>query len=124
MDRRLRGLARYNGKPVDPRTPRLFQIAAENGKSGEYIELIQKIQAVAEEKSGKMLPINATGAIGACCSELGIAWTACRGIGVLARAVGLVGHIMEEMHSPIAKEIWTRAEDEARDHALGTRSES
>ena len=59
------GLGHPVHKPVDPRTPRLFQIAAENGKSGEYIELIQKIQAVAEEKSGKMLPINATGAIGA-----------------------------------------------------------
>ena len=99
-------------KPVDPRTPRLFQIAAENGKSGEYIELIQKIQAVAEEKSGKMLPINATGAIGAICCEFGFPWKIVRGFGVMARAIGLVGHILEESENPISYELWQRAEQE------------
>jgi len=111
-------------KPIDPRTPRLFAIARENGFDGPYIALMQRVADEAARVYGKVLPINATGAIGACCSELGIAWTACRGIGVLARAIGLVGHIMEEMHSPIAREIWTRAEDEAREYALGTRTES
>ena len=120
----LPGIGHPLHKPIDPRTPRLFAIAREQGFDGPYIALMERVAAEAARVYGKVLPINATGAIGACCSELGIAWTACRGIGVLARAVGLVGHIMEEMHSPIAKEIWTRAEDEARDHALGTRSES
>jgi citrate synthase len=106
-------------KPIDPRTPRLFAIAAENGFDGPYIALMKKVADEAARVYGKVLPINATGAIGACCSELGIAWNACRGIGVFARAIGLVGHIMEEMRAPIAREIWTRAEDEARDHALG-----
>ena len=106
-------------KPIDPRTPRLFQLAADNGFDGPYIGLMKKVADEAARVYGKVLPINATGAIGACCSELGIPWNACRGIGVFARAIGLVGHIMEEMHAPIAREIWTRAEDEARDHALG-----
>jgi citrate synthase len=110
-------------KPIDPRTPRLFQIAADNGFNGPYIALMQKVADQAARVYGKVLPINATGAIGACCSELGITWTACRGIGVFARAVGLVGHIMEEMRAPIARELWTRAEDEARDYALGIRSD-
>ncbi|MDT0496177.1 citryl-CoA lyase [Algiphilus sp. W345] len=105
-------------KPIDPRTPRLFALAAENGFDGPYIALMQSVAAEAAEVYGKVLPINATGAIGACCSELRIPWRACRGIGVFARAVGLVGHIMEEMHTPIARELWTRAEDEAREHAL------
>lgn len=106
-------------KPIDPRTPRLFAIAAENSFDGPYIALMKKVADEAARVYGKVLPINATGAIGACCSELGIPWNACRGIGVFARAIGLVGHIMEEMRAPIAREIWTRAEDEARDHALG-----
>lgn len=110
-------------KPIDPRTPRLFQIAADNGFNGPYIALMQKVADQAARVYGKVLPINATGAIGACCSELGITWTACRGIGVFARAVGLVGHIMEEMRAPIARELWTRAEDEARDYALGIRND-
>ena len=106
------GLGHPVHKPVDPRTPRLFQIAAENGKSGEYIELIQKIQAVAEEKSGKMLPINATGAIGAICCEFGFPWKIVRGFGVMARSIGLVGHILEESENPISYELWQRAEQE------------
>jgi len=99
-------------KPVDPRTPRLFEIAAENGKSGEYIDLIQKIHAVAEEKSGKVLPINATGAVGAICCEFGFPWKIVRGFGVMARAIGLVGHILEESENPISYDIWQRAEEE------------
>lgn len=110
-------------KPVDPRTPRLFAIAAENGFDGPYIALMKHVAEEAARVYGKVLPINATGAIGACCSELGIAWRACRGIGVFARAIGLVGHLMEEMHNPIARELWTRAEDEAREHALARRDD-
>lgn len=106
------GLGHPVHKPVDPRAPRLFEIAAANGKSGEYVELIQKIQEVAEEESGKMLPINATGAIGAICCEFGFPWTIVRGFGVMARAIGLVGHILEESENPISYEIWQRAEEE------------
>ncbi|PCH67512.1 MAG: citryl-CoA lyase [Rhodobacteraceae bacterium] len=106
------GLGHPVHKPVDPRTPRLFEIAAENGKSGEYIELMQKIHAVAEAKSGKMLPINATGAIGAICCEFGFPWKIVRGIGVMARAIGLVGHILEESENPISYDIWQRVEEE------------
>ena len=106
------GLGHPVHKPVDPRAPRLFEIAAENGKSGEYIALMQKIHAVAEEKSGKMLPINATGAVGAICCEFGFPWKIVRGFGVMARAIGLVGHILEESENPISFDIWQRVEEE------------
>jgi len=106
------GLGHPVHKPIDPRTPRLFEIAAENGKSGEYIALMQKIHAVAEGKSSKVLPINATGAVGAICCEFGFPWKIVRGFGVMARAIGLVGHILEESENPICFEIWQRVEEE------------
>jgi citrate synthase len=110
------GLGHPLHKPVDPRAPRLFQIAKENGFSGDYIRLEQLICAEAERVAGKMLPVNATGAIGAISCELGLPWTIVRGIGVLARAIGLVGHILEESKNPMAVEIWQRVEDEATQH--------
>ena len=103
-------------KPLDPRTPRLFELAKETGFSGPYVELIQRVSAEAERASAKSLPINATGAIGAICCEMGFDWRICRGLGVMARAVGLVGHILEESRNPIAQEIWFRVEEEATEH--------
>ncbi len=112
----LPGMGHPIHKPVDPRAPRLFQIAAENGLAGPYVRLIQEIAAEAERASGKSLPVNATGAIGAICCELGFPWRIVRGFGVMARAIGLVGHILEESERPIAREIWLRTDDEASAH--------
>jgi citrate synthase len=106
-------------KPVDPRAPRLFQIAAENGFDGPYIKLMKQVAREAEAVYGKSLPINATGAIAAIASELKLPWRIVRGIGVMARAIGLVGHIREEMREPMAREIKTRAEEEATAHLRG-----
>jgi citrate synthase len=96
--------------PIDPRTPRLFAIAAEQGFRGKYVALAEAVRVHAERASGKVLPLNATGAIGALASELGIPWQIARGLGVMARAVGLVGHILEEMRAPIAANIWHATE--------------
>lgn len=106
------GLGHPLHKPVDPRTPRLFQIAAENGLSGDYVDLMQRIQQKAEAARGKSLPINATGAIGAICCEFGFPWQIVRGFGVMARSIGLVGHLLEERSDPIAFEMWQRTEEE------------
>jgi len=110
------GIGHTLHKPVDPRAPRLFAIAAEQGYDGPYVKLMQKVGAQAEKVYGKSLPVNATGAIGAIASELQLPWKIVRGIGVLARAIGLVGHILEEMKNPMAYEIKQRAEEDATAH--------
>lgn len=110
------GIGHTLHKPIDPRTPRLFEIAAENGYDGPYVELMQLVAQHAAAAYGKSLPVNATGAIGAIASELRLPWGIVRGIGVFARAIGLVGHILEEMREPMAYEIKRRAEEEATAH--------
>jgi citrate synthase len=114
--RGIPGLGHPVHKPIDPRTPRLFEIARENGYEGRHVELMKRIAAQAERVMKRSLPINATGAIGAVASELGLDWRLCRGIAVIGRAVGLVGHIAEELRNPIAKEIYERVDDEASQH--------
>ncbi|MBL0419369.1 citryl-CoA lyase [Ramlibacter sp. AW1] len=108
------GIGHNLHKPVDPRAPRLFELAAEHGLSGRYVKLMQHIATAAEQALNKpgQLPVNATGALGALCSEMQIPWKLCRGLAVIGRAVGLVGHIAEELHHPIAREIWERTEEE------------
>jgi len=105
-------------KPIDPRTPVLFGIAEKNGFRGRYVALLEAISKTAEKKLNRTLPINATGAIGAILSELGFPWRICRGVAIIGRAVGLVGHIAEEMRNPIAYEIYERAEKEVAENGL------
>jgi len=101
------GLGHPLHKPVDPRTRRLFQIARETGHYGKYCKRMVKLS------KEKKLTLNATGAIGALACELGLDWKVVRGLGVMARAVGLVGHLLEETRQPMAAEIWHRVENEA-----------
>jgi citrate synthase len=90
----------------------LFAIAEEQGYRGRYVALMEAIASAAEARTGKSMPVNATGALGALCCELGLDWRLCRGLAVIGRAVGLVGHIGEELRTPIALQIWQRTEEE------------
>ncbi len=103
-------------KPADPRAARLQQLAAENGFDGPYLRLAEAIADEAGRSLGKVLPMNATGAIGALCCTMGFDWKICRGLGVMARAVGLVGHILEESRRPMGEEIWHHIDEIATAH--------
>ena len=108
--KKIPGLGHPIHKPVDPRTVRLFEIARETGFYGKYCKRMEELAAE------KKLVLNATGAIGALACELGLDWRAVRGLGVMARAVGLVGHLLEEARQPMAEEVWHRVEEEASAH--------
>jgi citrate synthase len=109
-NKRIPGLGHPIHKPVDPRTVRLFEIARQAGFYGRFCQIIEEVARL------KNLTLNATGAIGALACELGLDWRAVRGLGVMARAVGLVGHLLEESRQPMAEEVWYRIEEEASAH--------
>ena len=114
--RAVPGLGHPIHKPIDPRVPRLFDVASANGFSGRYVELMKLVSGEATRVLGRELPVNATGAIGAIASELDLPWNVCRGLAVMARAIGLVAHLQEEQSDPMAAEIWLRVEEEASGH--------
>lgn len=111
------GIGHPTHKTADPRTTRLFELAAENGFSRHNVELMRLIAKEATKAAGRNLPVNATGAIAAIASEMGLPWRITRGLAVMARAIGLVAHIQEEMEEPLAAEIWSRTELEAASDA-------
>jgi citrate synthase len=110
--RLIPGIGHPEHKDIDPRVPRLFEVTAANGLSGRHVELVRLIGDEASTALGRKLPVNATGAIGAIASELEIPWQVCRGLAVMARAIGIVAHLQEEVADPLATEIWSRVEEE------------
>ena len=107
------GLGHPVHRAADPRTTRLFELSEQTGFSGRFVALMKLVAEEASQSSGRQLPINATGAIAAIASEMDFPWGITRGLAVMARAIGLVAHLQEEIEHPMAAEIWSRTEAEA-----------
>jgi citrate synthase len=93
-------------KPDDPRSPRLFEIARAHGAEGRHIDAIQLLSQEVDRVHGQHLTINVTGAVAAVLGEIGIPQRIMRGLAVVSRAAGLVGHIHEEQRNPTARYVW------------------
>jgi len=98
-------------KPDDPRSPRLIAIAEEAGVPGGHIRALRLLATEVDAAWGRHLTINATGAIAALLGEIGVPQEVMRGIAVVSRAAGLVGHIREEQLDPAARHIWGVVDD-------------
>lgn len=108
---RLPGLGHPTHTESDPRTARLLHIAEQEGLLGPHIQLMLRVQAAASS-SGRSLPLNAGGASGALLCDLGIDTAALRGVALVARSAGLVGHVVEEAQTPLGRWLWDTAERE------------
>jgi len=100
------GFGHPHHKPDDPRSPRLLAIAEEAGVPGRHIRALRLLAAEVDAAWGRHLTINATGAIAALLGEIGVPLEVARGVAVVSRAAGLVGHIREEQLDPSARYIW------------------
>lgn len=111
--RRQREAGRYVpglGHPVhktgDPRTPRIIEIAREEGLYGSHLALFEAIGRTHEEVLGRRLPLNGAGVAGAALADLGIPRELLRGTVLLARCAGLLGHVAEEIRRPVANDVY------------------
>jgi citrate synthase len=111
--RRVPGLGHPVHREEDPRTPRLYQLAAEEGLLGVHMRLLEVVRDVHTDVSGRRLPINGAGAAGAALTDMGVPPTSVRGFVLIARTAGLVAHLAEEVEHPIGMRLWQEVEQRA-----------
>src|SRR4051794_21711053 len=100
------GLGHHVHKDGDPRTPRLFEIATEEGLVGPHLSLFAAIGRVHPQGLGRQLPLNGAGVCGAALAALGLPLELLRGFALLARTAGLIGQLAEELRHPVANDVF------------------
>jgi citrate synthase len=108
--KRTPGLGHPVHKGTDPRVPRMYELASELQLLGPHLRLLEVVAEVSEQQSGRRLPINGAGVAGAALADLGFDWQIIRGFALLARTAGLLGHLAEEMRTPMAMPLWQMVE--------------
>lgn len=100
------GLGHPVHKLKDPRTPVLFSLARQHGSYGNHLSLFEALGRVAPSVLGKALPLNGAGVCGAVLADIDIPLAAMRGVALLARCAGLLGHLVEEQENPIGIDVY------------------
>lgn len=111
--RRIPGLGHPTHTEIDPRTPRIYQLAHEVGHAGLHLRLLELVAAAHREETDRSLPINGAGAAGAALADLGFPPSVARGFALLARTAGLIGHLAEESQRPIGMRLWKEVDERA-----------
>lgn len=88
-------------KTRDPRVAALFKVAEGAGANLEYVRIAEAIEAVIPDVVGKSLMLNVSAAIPAVLLGVGFPLEALKGVPILARTAGLIGHLTEELSRSI-----------------------
>jgi citrate synthase len=111
---RVPGLGHPIHKVEDPRTPRIYAIAEETGLTGSYLGRLREMSAAYARHAARELPINGAGVAGAALADLGFPAPLLRGFALLARTAGLLGHLAEELQSPIGMRLYREVDERAK----------
>jgi citrate synthase len=106
---RVPGLGHPVHRDADPRTARLYALAAELDLLGPHLRLLTHVAEV-QAAAGRRLPVNGAGAAGAALADLGVPPAAARGMALVARTAGLVAHLVEEASEPLGAPLWLEVE--------------
>ncbi len=88
-------------RPDDPRATRLLALAHQRGAAGDHTRFLEMLAPVVNEVWQRTLPININGAIASIMLDLEFPMEALRGVPILARTAGLLGHLYEETQRPM-----------------------
>jgi citrate synthase len=97
-------------KPDDPRSARVLDVATTGGIAGKHVAALRSLSRAVDAVQGRHITINATGAIAAALADADVPVEIMRGLAVLARCAGLVGHVHEEQRQPAMRAIWEAAD--------------
>ncbi len=111
---RIPGLGHPVHKQVDPRTPRMYEIAEQHGVLGPHLRALRLVADAHRELSGRALPINGAGVGGAALADLGFPSRIVRGFALIARSAGLVAHLAEEMDRPLGMPLFLEVDERSR----------
>jgi citrate synthase len=100
------GLGHPVHKVEDPRTPVLFDLARRHGTVGDHLQLFAAVGRVHPAILGRTLPLNGAGTCGAVLADLELPVSVMRGVALLARCAGLLGHLAEEQAEPIGMDVY------------------
>ena len=101
-------------KERDPRVARLFEVAAEAGASTRFVGIAQAVERLLPALTGRDLRLNVSAAIPAVLLDVGFPAEALKGVPILARTAGLIGHLTEELAHPIGFALSYQATREQR----------
>lgn len=93
---RIKGLG-HRIHTRDPRVEALWQLAADTDTAGLGTALSQELSAMFLDLTGKPLPINVDGVIGAIAADMGFAPEIAKLLFVIGRIAGLAAHYFEEI---------------------------
>jgi len=99
------------GHPIhtgrDPRVEKLLELLPDNSPNRRALEALEQALSRA---LGRPLVMNVSAMLAALMLEAGVPSEMMRGVVLVARCAGLVGHILEETHQPIGDALWRAAE--------------
>jgi citrate synthase len=101
-------------KARDPRVARLFEVAQEAGTPGRFIAIAEAVEKVLPGITQRDLRLNVSAAIPAVLLDVGFPAEALKGVPILARCAGLIGHLTEEVSKPIGFALSYQATREQR----------
>jgi citrate synthase len=110
----LPGLGHPVHKVGDPRTPVIYRIAAESGTLGPHLQLFAAVGRVHPAILERTLVLNGAGVCGAALADIGFPASSLRGLALLARTAGLLGHLAEEQRQPIGDTIYANVDRAAK----------